>query len=70
MTNTRSKKSHDGEYRSIKLSKSTKTSKALSITKIVKSQIKIKKLFTILNKKTEEMDNEDFDFTDSDDDDE
>ena len=71
VTNTKSEKQIDeGKYNSIKSSKSTKTSKAASITKFHNSQIKMKKSFTTLNSIIEDMDNEDSDLTNSDEDDE
>ena len=52
------KQSDYRKYESIKSSKSTKTSKADSRTKLQYSQIKIKKAFTTLNTIIEEMENE------------
>ena len=71
VTNTNSEKQSDDEkYKSSKSSKSTNTNKASSITKLRNSQTKMKKVFTALNNRIEDIDNEGSDLTDSDDDDE
>ena len=58
VTNKESEKqSDDDKYKSNKSSKSTKTSKATIITKPPNYQIKMKKVFTTLNNRIEEMDN-------------
>ena len=68
ITNNKSgKKSDDGENKYSKSGKSTKTSKAASIMKLHKYQIKTKNTFTTLNTKTKDMENEDSYLTDSDD---
>ena len=70
MTNTNSyEKSDDNKYNLSKSIKSTKTSKSESITKLCNSDIKMKKAFTILDTRIVDMENEDSDWTDSDDDD-
>ena len=68
ITNTNSDKHSDGEKsKSSKSGKSRKNNKAESITKLPNYQIKKKKTFTTLNTRIEDMDNEDFDLTNSDD---
>ena len=56
-TKTNSKQSDDKKYKLIKSSNSSKTSKAASITKPCNSQIEMKKAFTTLNTRIEEMEN-------------
>ena len=62
----RVRKSYDDKNKSSKSGKSTKTSKAAIITKLRNSQIKIKRSFTVLNSRIEEIDNEDSELTDLD----
>ena len=69
-TNTKSgKQNNDNKSKSSKSSKSTKTSKPASIENLCKLDIKTKRQITTLNTKTEDMDNEKSDLTDSYDDD-
>ena len=71
ITNTKSdKKIDDEESKSSKPISTTNTSKADSITKLRNSQIKMEKSFTTLNTRIEYMENEDSDFTNSDNDEE
>ena len=57
-TNTTSEKQSDGDkYNLIKSSKSTKTIKVVSKTKLRNSRIKMKRSFTTLNTRIEEMEN-------------
>ena len=67
ITNTNSdKQTDDDKYKSIKLSKSTNTDKAASITKPCNYKIKVKKEFMTLNNRIEQMENEDSDLNNSD----
>ena len=69
VTNKKSEKqSDDDKYKFNKSSNSTKTSKATITTKLPNYQIKMKKAFTTLNNRIEDMDNKDYDLTDSEDD--
>ena len=63
------KQSDENKYKWSKSIKSTKNLESESITKLCNSGIKMKKAFTILDTKIVDMENEDYDWTDSDDDD-